>query len=76
MMMTMLIAVPVDLFRSSRDSIHSNQSYQDKAAMITLYSYLFALGYMARDPHNNYLLVATVSGDHASRNGGLGRNKP
>jgi len=57
--LTLLIALSVVAF-DNESKEDSNEAYQDRAAMIALYSYLLKEKSI-RDPHKNYLLIATVT---------------
>ena len=57
--LTLLIALSVVAF-DNESKEDSNEAYQERAAMIALYSYLLKEKAL-RDPHKNYLLIATVT---------------
>lgn len=56
---TLLVSLSVVSFSKDSD-IWSNQAYQDKAALIALYSYLLR-DKAVREPSKKYLLIATVT---------------
>jgi len=70
--MTLIIALSVIALEGDND-VDGNQSYQDKASLICLYSYLLQDKPIRRS-YQNYLLLATVTErqQRASKKGGKG----
>jgi hypothetical protein len=62
---TLLVALSVVAFANETD-VYSNEAYQDKVQMMALYSYLLK-GKNIRDPSKQYLLIATVTENKASK---------